>query len=241
MKENSARPRPRKLLLWDIDGTLILGDHAGERALLRSLERVFRVSGSLERVEIAGRTDRYIAENLLRAHGIEPTAEAVHDFLEGYVAALPEEMPRGKPRLLDGVLRALEAVAARPDLAQGLLTGNLQRGARLKLEHFDVWRFFPFGAFADDSAHRDDLGAHALRRAREHHADEFAAERTFVIGDTPHDIACGRAIGAATIAVATGRFPVSELVAHAPTIVLPNLEDTAAFLAFVDGYPPTPA
>jgi phosphoglycolate phosphatase len=241
MDHTTGRPRPRKLLLWDIDGTLLLGDRAGERALVAALRRVFGVAGSLAGVELAGRTDKLIADELLRAHDIVPTAEAVQRFLEGYLAALPGELPRGQPRLLPGVLRALEAVAARPDLAQGLLTGNLERGAHIKLRHFDVWHFFPFGAFADDAMHRNDLGPHALRRAAVHHAAEFTPECTFVIGDTPHDIACGKSIGAATIAVATGRHSVDELAAHAPTLVLPDLGDTAAFLAFLDAHPHPPA
>jgi phosphoglycolate phosphatase-like HAD superfamily hydrolase len=224
--------------LWDIDGTLMLGDHAGERALLVSLRNVFGVTGTLDGVEIAGRTDRLIADNLLRAHGIEPTPQAIHDFLEGYLAALPAELGRGQPRLLPGILRILDAVAARSDFAQGLLTGNLVRGARVKLAHFDVWRYFTFGAFADDAVQRNDLGPHALRRAHAHHEVEFSPRFTFVIGDTPHDIACGKAIGAATIGVATGRFSTAELAACAPTIALPNLDDVAGFLAFVDAHPP---
>lgn len=224
----------RTLLLWDIDGTLLFGDHAGERALLASMRRVFGIEGSLQHVDIAGRTDRYITENLLRAHGIEPTPAAVHDFLEGYLAALPEEMPRGKPRLLPGIVTILEAVAARADLAQGLLTGNLQRGARLKLEPFGVWHYFPFGAFADDSMLRNELGPHALRRAAAHHAVGFSAERTFIIGDTPHDIDCARAVGARAIAVATGRYSVEQLAAHGADLSLPDLGDPAAFFAFID-------
>jgi phosphoglycolate phosphatase-like HAD superfamily hydrolase len=230
--------RPQKLLLWDIDGTLMLGDHAGERALVTSLRHVFGITGSLAQVEVAGRTDKLIAEDLLRAHGLEPTPQAIHDFLEGYLAALPEELGRGQPRLLPGIVRILEAVAARRDLAQGLLTGNLVRGARVKLAHFDVWRYFPFGAFADDAVQRNELGPHALRRAHAHHAVEFPPERTFVIGDTPHDIACGKVIGAVTIGVATGRFSAGELSACQPTLTLPDLDDVAGFMAFIDAHPP---
>jgi len=225
---------PRKLLLWDIDGTLLLGDHAGERALLVSLRRTFGIEGSLDRVDIAGRTDRFISENLLRIHGVEPTSQALHDFLEGYLAALAEEMPRGRPRLLPGVPGILETVARRPDLAQGLLTGNLVRGAQLKLDHFSVWHYFPFGAFADDSPLRNELGPHALRRAGEHHEAHFAPAHTFIIGDTRHDIACARAIGARAIAVATGRFSVEQLAAESPDLLLRDLSDPAPFFAYID-------
>ena len=237
----SASKLSPKLLLWDIDGTLMLADRAGERALLTSLRRVFGIDGTLDRIEVAGRTDRLIAHDLLSAYSIEPTPRAIHDFLEGYLAALPEELPRGRPRLLPGILGVLQAVAARRDIVQGLLTGNLERGARVKLSQFEVWHYFPFGAFADDAVQRNDLGSHALRRAGAHHVVEIQPERTFVIGDTPHDIACGKAIGAATIAVATGRFSVSELAAHEPTLVLPDFDDTAGFLAFIDAHPPARA
>lgn len=232
---------PRKLLLWDIDGTLMLSDRAGERALATALTRVFNIAPRPTRIDMAGRTDRYIAEGILREHGLEPTEDRLHDFFEGYVTALVEEMPKGKPRMLAGVARLLEAVAARSDLAQGLLTGNLERSARIKLTHFAVWHYFPFGAFADDSALRSDLGPHALRRATRHHARTFAPQDVFVIGDTPHDIECGQAIGANTIAVATGHFSGKELAAHRPGIVLPSLEDPAPFFAFVDGTKPPSA
>ncbi len=229
---------PRKLLLWDIDGTLMLGDRAGERALVVAMRNVFGVEGNLATVEVAGRTDRLIADDLLRAHGIEPTPKTIHDFLEGYVAALPLELGRGRPRLLPGILQILATVAARPDLAQGLLTGNLSRGAHVKLSHFDVWRYFPFGAFAEDAVQRNELGPHALRRAGAHHATEFDPHHTFIIGDTPHDVACGQAVGAATIAVATGRYTMQELAACGPTLALPDLNDVAGFMAFIDAHPP---
>lgn len=232
---------PRKLLLWDIDGTLMLSDRAGERALNAALARVFNITARPTQVDMAGRTDRYIAAGILREHDLEPTGERLHDFFEGYVAALIEEMPRGKPRILDGVAAILETVALRPDLAQGLLTGNLERSAKIKLTHFAVWHYFAFGAYADDGAKRNDLGPHALRRAGNHHAREFAPEDVFVIGDTPHDIECGRAIGAQTIAVATGRFSSAELAAHHPGIVLPDLTNPKPFFAFIDGVEPAPA
>ena len=122
----------------------------------------------------------------------------------------------------------------RPDVVQGLLTGNLQRGAEVKLTHHKVWHYFEFGAYADDSTHRNDLGPHALRRAKEKHAVEFSPDRTFIIGDTPHDIECGKVIGARTIAVATGKYSEAELSSHEPTAVFGNFADTAAFLRVID-------
>ncbi|MBM3852765.1 MAG: hydrolase, partial [Verrucomicrobia bacterium] len=122
----------------------------------------------------------------------------------------------------------------RADIAQGLLTGNIRRGAEFKLTHYRVWHYFEFGAFADDSPRRNDLGPHALRRAGALHRHEFTPARTFIIGDTPHDIECGKVIGARTIAVATGRHPVAELARHAPDAVFPDFADTAALLRVID-------
>jgi phosphoglycolate phosphatase-like HAD superfamily hydrolase len=136
--------------------------------------------------------------------------------------------------VLPGIFELLEILKQRPDVAQGLLTGNLRRGAEFKLTHYKVWHYFEFGAFADDSPRRNDLGPHALRRAKELHAVDFAADRTFIIGDTPHDIECGKVIGARTIAVATGQHSAAELAAHQPTAVFENFADTAAFLRTID-------
>jgi phosphoglycolate phosphatase-like HAD superfamily hydrolase len=121
----------------------------------------------------------------------------------------------------------LKAAADHGSIAQGLLTGNMRRGAQVKLAHHGLWEHFAFGAFADDSEVRNDLGPHALRRAREHHGVEFAAANVWIIGDTPHDIACGKVIGAKTLAVATGGYTLEQLRAHTPTVVLEHLEDTA--------------
>jgi phosphoglycolate phosphatase-like HAD superfamily hydrolase len=122
----------------------------------------------------------------------------------------------------------LAAAAVRGDIAQGVLTGNVRRGAQTKLAHHGLWDFFAFGAYGDDSEIRDELGPHALRRAREHCGVDFAAERVWIIGDTAHDIACARAIGARVLAVATGGHSLEALAAHRPDALLPDLTDAAA-------------
>lgn len=221
----------KTLLLWDIDGTLILSGGAGERALLVSLETEFGIVGTLEDIEVAGRTDPWIARRVLAKFAVPDTPGNLDRYLEGYLRALPNELPNPHARTLPGVRELLAALAARGDFAQGLLTGNLRKGAEIKLSHHELWGHFGFGAFADDSENRNELGPHAVRRAREHHAVEFTADRVFVIGDTPHDIACGKAIGARTIAVATGRYTVGELRACSPSAVFADLSDTAAVLA----------
>ncbi len=223
----------KTLLLWDIDGTLIASGGAGGRALIAALRLEFGVAGSLDGVELAGRTDPWIARKLLAKYELPATAKDIARFLERYLAALPAELHHPLVRPLPGVPEILVTIAGHPEVAQGLLTGNLRRGAEIKLGHHDLWRHFPFGAFSDDSEFRNDLGPHALRRACEHHHAEFPLERVFVIGDTPHDIACGKAIGARTIGVATGHYSAAELHATAATIVVADLSDTLAFLRAV--------
>jgi len=187
-------------------------------------------------IDWAGRTDSWIAGEVLRIVGLPDTPQNTHDYLEAYLEILPMELQQGPPgRVLPGIFELLETLRLRPDVAQGLLTGNLERGAELKLSHFKVWHYFEFGAYADDSPLRNDLGPHALRRAQEKHATEFSPDRTFIIGDTPHDVECGKVIGARTIAVATGKYGVTELAAHQPTAVFANFADTAAFLRVIDG------
>lgn len=224
----------KTLLLWDIDGTLLHSGGAGERALVASLEKEFGIVGTLDDIEVAGRTDPWIARKVLAKFTVPDTPEHVSRYLDGYLRALPSELANPQARTLPGVRELLSQIAARSDFAQGLLTGNLRRGAEIKLRHHELWGHFAFGAFADDSAVRDELGPHAVRRAAEHHAVEFAADRVFVIGDTPHDIACGKAIGARTIGVATGRYGVDDLLACAPTAVFADLSDTRAVLAVLE-------
>jgi phosphoglycolate phosphatase len=218
------------LLLWDIDGTLIASGGAGMRALQVALRSVFGIDGSLDDIEFAGRTDHWIMREIFRKFGLSATADNFARYFEGYVAALPGELANPHARVLPGVREILQAAAAHGQIAQGLLTGNIRRGAQVKLSHHGLWDHFPFGAFADDSEHRNDLGPHAVRRARERHGVEFSAANVWVIGDTPHDIACGKIIGARTLAVATGGYKLDQLRTHAPTLVLEDLGETTEVL-----------
>jgi phosphoglycolate phosphatase len=225
----------KKLILWDIDGTLIVSHGAGIRAMERGLTKRFGLTCDLRKIDWAGRTDSWITGAVFQHVGLPDTPENRHDYLEAYLELLPAELKSGQQgRVLPGVLQLLEILHARSDVAQGLLTGNLRRGAELKLTHYQVWHFFEFGAFADDSPLRNDLGPHALRRAKEKHAVDFDPQHTFIIGDTPHDIECGKVIGARTIGVATGRYSVEELQAQAPTAAFRDFSDTAAFLRVIN-------
>lgn len=223
----------KHLLLWDIDGTLIASGGAGMRALRTGLHAAFGVDGPLDHIEFAGRTDPWMMRQVFQSFNLPATAENFARFFSCYAAALPAALHHPQARVLPGVRALLTALAARGDVAQGLLTGNMKVGAKAKLMHHGLWESFAFGAFADDSEHRNELGPHALRRAREHHGVAFAATHTWIIGDTPHDIACGRAIGARTLAVATGGSTLEELRHHQPTAAVSDLSNTADILKIV--------
>ena len=236
MKSAAAgTPRLRDaLLLWDIDGTLIDTARAGERALLRLIRDNYRPDfGEVLPVALAGRTDTAIVGDILRHLEIESTPETVLSVQKTYLALLAQMLPQGKARLHPGIREALEAIHAHPEIHQALLTGNLREGAKLQLTHLDLWKYFEFGAFADDSATRNELGPFALARAKTKLGIEFPPDRVYIIGDTPHDIACGKAIGAKTIGVATGSFSLAELKAQHPTHAFQDLANTQALLDLV--------
>jgi phosphoglycolate phosphatase len=215
----------KRLLLFDIDGTLIHSGGAGIHALISAFSERFGITDDLRGIEIAGMTDSGIVTSILKKHNIPTTTENVSAFLDSYVHFLSLELPRREGKLLPGVLELLEKLKSRPHLVLALLTGNVSRGAQLKLEHYGVWHFFEFGAFADDHQDRNRLGSFARARAREKHGRAFSTSQIDVIGDTPRDVACGKAIGARTIAVATGRWSLEQLAEHQPDFLIDDLSD----------------
>jgi phosphoglycolate phosphatase-like HAD superfamily hydrolase len=217
--------RQKRLLLFDIDGTLIHSGGAGVHALISAFRERFGIFDDLAGIEIAGMTDSGIVTSILKKHNIPATPENVSAFLDSYVHFLSLELPRRQGKLLPGVLELLEKLKSRPHLVLALLTGNVSRGAQLKLEHYGVWHFFEFGAFADDHQDRNRLGPFARARAKEKHGREFSVSQIDVMGDTPRDIACGKAIGARTIAVATGKWSREQLAKHQPDFLIDDLLD----------------
>jgi phosphoglycolate phosphatase len=222
---------PKRLLLFDIDGTLIDSGGAGIQSLKDVLEEQFGISDDLRGVEIAGQTDTGIVHQILRKQNIAVSNETTAAFLERYLEFLARELPQRNGTILPGVQELLLRLRARPQNVLGLLTGNVERGAKLKLSHYGIWDFFEFGAFADDHHDRNELGPFAQGRAREKHAIDFAAADIDVIGDTPHDIACGKVIGARTIAVATGSFSREQLAEHQPDRIVDDFSAVDAVIA----------
>lgn len=217
----------RSLLLWDIDGTLVCTGRAGEYALVLALEQLHGLELDLDQIDYRGRTDVMIAHKVLEHYGLPVKEESVRAFWGAYLWNLEAELLRRQGGAYPGVMEILNE--EREDVEHALLTGNLRRGAELKLGRYELWDYFRFGAFADDSMHRNELGPVALARAAEVLGGEVAPDRVWVIGDTPHDVACGKVIGAHTIAVATGGYSLDELRACEPTAAFADLSDTAAF------------
>ena len=233
-------PRQRRfLVLFDIDGTLLLTDGAGRRAIHRALIEVFGVTGPRDHW-FDGKTDPQIVRELMRVvgHGDEHIDDRMERLLERYVELLHEEL-RDRPhnaRPLPGVIELLDVLAARDDVILGLLTGNLAGGARAKLAAvgIDPDRFL-VGAYGSDHELRPELPAIAQRRALELLGVEVVGEAIVVIGDTPADIECGRGVGARAIGVATGRYDTQALAAYGAAAVFEDLSDTEAVVRAIVG------
>ncbi len=221
----------KKLLLFDIDGTLITSGGAGEPALRLGIRDRFGLDEDFRDIEIAGRTDSGIARQFFAKHSLAATPENIAAFFDGYLHHLPALLSQKNGRLLPGIIPLLDALKARPDVVLALLTGNLARGAELKLTHYGVWDYFEFGAYADDHHDRNQLGHFARTRALERHGIDFPPAQIYVLGDTPHDITCARAIGAKAVAIATGNYSRDSLAAHAPDFLFDDLSDVASVLA----------
>jgi phosphoglycolate phosphatase len=220
-----------RLLLFDIDGTLVNTGGAGIQSLKARVREHFHTDDDLGDIEIAGKTDMAIVRDILRKYRVAVTPENMQAFAADYIDGLPAELDRCQGRVLPGIRPLLEQLKQRPTVVLGLLTGNLHRGAELKLQHYDLWHFFEFGAFGDDHHDRNQLGAFAHRRAREKHGCEFDAANIDVIGDTAHDVACGKALGARTVAVATGSWSRKRLQECAPDFLFDDFSDVPSVIA----------
>ena len=217
--------------LFDIDGTLLLGDGSGRAALEAAIRAEFGREGPLRTVSFAGRTDRAIVTELLAANDVEPTDEARERCLRAYLEHLPGQLRGRNGRVLPGIVALLEALSTRQDTATGVITGNLREGARIKLAHFARDRYFAFGGYGDDHHDRGDVARAALADAELHLGFAPNIERVWVIGDTPEDVRCARAIGAHAIAVATGFATAEELRRAEPDLLLTDLAEPSALIA----------
>jgi phosphoglycolate phosphatase-like HAD superfamily hydrolase len=217
---------PAVALLWDVDGTLLTTARAGVFSLEHALERVTGIRADLQGLATAGLTDYLIAETALRSVGHEADEATVREFLRVHGEQLPAYLGRREGHVMPGVREALEELSGRTDVLNLLLTGNIEAGAYAKLRHYGLDGYFGAGgAFCVGPGDRAEIAARALALVD--------GATPFVIGDTPSDVACGKAVGARTIAVATGSFSAAELAEHEPWHVLDELPPPAELAALV--------
>lgn len=215
------------VLFWDIDGTLLTTARAGLSAWQEALEEQIGTPLDLSGFQTAGLTDVEIARSLSSSHGLDATR---HDeLLKSYERRLPECLGRRTGTVLPNVRTILQRLRGRSDVYSALLTGNTRAGAAAKLEHYGLAEFFDCGAFADGAGDRPTIARSALAQARKI-AGMVSPDRVYVIGDTPHDVACGKAIGARVVAVATGAYTMDQLRETDPWWLLESLPEPEVFL-----------
>lgn len=226
-----------KLILFDIDGTLVLTGGAGVRAMTRACDELLGSGEALDGIPVAGRTDWVILQDVLARRGRELDAALFAALRDRYLVWLAQEIEapgHGVKGVMPGVRAVLDVLQRRADIALGLLTGNFHAGARIKLEHFDLWRYFRCGAFGDDAADRNALVPFAVTRAEAIGVRVGSAGDVVVVGDTPHDIACALAAGARPVGVATGSYTVEQLRASGSPNVFEDLSDLPRFLRLLE-------
>ena len=226
----------RRLLLFDIDGTLVRGGPA-KGAFHTALVETFGTAGDIEVHDFAGKTDPQIARELLRGHGMDDADidAGLPTLWDRYLHHLGERLAGHPMNVLPGVAPLLEALSGHRDVALGLLTGNIVGGAELKLRSVGLFDHFRTGSYGSDSEVRDDLAPIALRRARETWNVHFDPGETWVVGDTPADVRCGQAGGTRTLGVATGRYGTDALAAVGADLVLDDMADTGTAVALLLG------
>lgn len=221
------RNNVQHVLFFDIDGTMLSTGGAGQRAMELALVEEFRIQFPFEGVLTAGRTDRGIADEIFARYTLLDTPQERERFMFSYLERLPNCLQTLPGELLPGVPELLQQLHRDKNVHLSLLTGNYVEGAWIKLRHFGIDHFFETGGFGDDHAHRDDVARVAVETVRAHLSHVVPDGMTCVIGDTPADIQCARAINARAVAVATGMYSYAELQPHKPDQLFADLRDTA--------------
>ena len=225
-----------RLVLFDIDGTLIRTGGAGVKAFAKVFETEFGATDGFERLKFSGRTDMSLVREFFGFHNIAPTPGNFGRFFERYVFWLDHILQGSETAICPGVWEFIwQLRLMRPAPLLGLLTGNIRLGAEIKLRHFDLWKVFATGGFADDHEDRDQIAAIARRRGCELLQEELRHDQVLVIGDTPLDIRCARAIRSHVLAVATGGATLEELRQHTPDWAVSDLKAISAMEVVQNG------
>ena len=223
-----------RLILFDIDGTLVLTGGAGARAMACAFDELFGVANAFQTIAMAGRTDPAILADALTAHRVSADDPRVSHYRDTYFRHLAAQIPNAPAHarfgVMPGVRLLLDVLSSRRDTGLALLTGNYEPSARMKLEHFDLWRYFRCGAFGDEAADRNGLFHTALARVVESGGPRVEPHQVVIVGDTPHDVAVATAAGARSVAVATGSYNVDALLAAGADVVFADLTDTNAVI-----------
>jgi phosphoglycolate phosphatase len=230
-------PTPHRLVLFDIDGTLITDDGAAREAFAEGLAEVYGFRGDVRRYDFSGRTDPQIAGMILRDAGWDDgdIESRLPSLWNHYLAGLGRNAP-GRVRALPGVVALLDAVRSDERLTLALLTGNIEPGARLKLGAIALNDYFPFGAFGSDSPRREELPPIAVERAASITGIDFRGSDVVIIGDSIYDVRCGVPHGATTIAIASGKTSAETLRAENPNYFFDSAEDLEGILSAIKSF-----
>ena len=221
-----------RLVLFDIDGTLIDSGGAGVRSLDLALKDLFSIENGFHGISMAGKTDTQIIKEGIMKHGLSANG-TIDAVIKAYLNYLRREINNDRKHVKPGIYEVLEELKPLQDLGLGLLTGNIEEGARIKLEPFRLNEYFPAGAFGSDDEDRNNLLPIAVKRFEELFQQKIEADNCIIVGDTPRDVECAHIYGAICIAVATGPYSYDDLIEAGADYVVDDLSDQRTLLHFL--------
>ncbi len=217
----------KKLLLFDIDGTILNTGGAGKRSMIRAFEDIYGPANGFHGIHMSGKTDPMILREALVQAGLPWEEKLAELFKQRYFSLMEEEIKKPNPnkRLMPGIRELIQHLSTRSNIVLGLLTGNWKQGAAIKLSHFNLYHYFKLGAFGDDSIDREKLLPFARERFEKYYGDPIPPENIFVIGDTPRDIQSAKPHFAKSVGVATGTYSLDQLKAEHPDFLFEDFSN----------------